>query len=173
MSDPKLAEVIRVGIKMENEGRETYEQAASRSTNPFAKQMFASLASDEQRHADWFRRLGEDAGVASELLQGPAPEEFLQGVSSVFKQFRQQIEGKPADADDIKSIETALGLEEMSYKAYAEAAAEADDPDVKKLLGRVATEENNHYRILDDAKLYLTDPEKWNIQQEKPLIDGG
>lgn len=38
---------------------------------------------------------------------------------------------------------------------------------------KIALEENEHSRILDDTLLYLTDPAQWQIKEEKPLIDGG
>jgi len=34
-------------------------------------------------------------------------------------------------------------------------------------------EQNEHFRLLEDTLLYLTDPVEWNFKEEKPLIDGG
>lgn len=171
MSKTKIAEVINTGIEIEGEGLKVYEDAAARSTNPFTKQMFASLANDERRHAEWFRRLGEDVGVAGSLLKVGAPDDFKKRIQGVFKELREQIEGKPAEARDVEAIEIALGLEEKSYDLYAGAAKDASG-DVKDVLQRIAAEENNHYKVLDDVLLYLTDPEKWNIKEENPVIDG-
>ena len=171
MSETNIAEVINTGIQIEGEGLKVYEDAAARSTHPFAKQMFASLANDERRHAEWFRRLGEDMGVAASLLKVGAPDDFKKSIQGIFKELREQIEGKPADTNDVEVIRVALGLEEKSYDLYSGAAENASG-DVKDVLLRIAAEENNHYKILDDVLLYLTDPEKWNIKEENPVIDG-
>lgn len=172
MSESNIAEYIRAGLEMETQGLEMYELAAANSTHPFAKEMFLSLAGDERRHAEWFKKLGESLGMAGDLLSGPAPEAFLTSIQGIFAGLREEIDGKPADTDDLEVIRTALGLEEKAYQFYSEAAEKADDADTVAILSRMAKEENNHYRILDDVLLYLTDPEKWNIKEENPLIDG-
>ena len=173
MSDDRIARVFRAGLAMEEEGIRTYEAAATRSPHPFARKMFQSLAKDERRHAEWFRHMAEERGVDPAEVGRVDPDGFGKTVRAVFGELRAQIDGMPADADDIRAIDVALGLEEQSYKMYHDAAETASGPDAKALLDLIAREENNHYAILDDAKLYLTDPEKWNIKEENPLIDGG
>lgn len=173
MSEDRMADTIRTGIAMEAEGLRAYQEAATRTSHPFAKEMFLSLASDEKRHQEWFEALAAKRGIAPAPLDHLDPDGFLKSIREVFGKLRGQLGAVAVDADDIKAIDAALGLEEESYKLYAEAAKAAADPDEKALLEFVAHEENNHYRILDDTKLYLTDPEKWNIKEENPLIDGG
>ena len=63
-------------------------------------------------------------------------------------------------------------MEEKAYFYYTGAAKTMADAQEKKILLKIAEEENEHFRILNDTRLYLTYPEMWNIIQEKPVIDG-
>ena len=67
----------------------------------------------------------------------------------------------------------ALEVEKKSYDHYSAGAETTDDERVKKILLRIADEENEHYAILADTRLYLTNPTEWNLKEERPLIDGG
>ncbi len=64
-------------------------------------------------------------------------------------------------------------MEEHSYRYYVKAAKALRDAKEKEILRKIAEEENAHFRILSDTRLYLTYPEMWHIIQEKPVIDGG
>ena len=172
MEPNRLAEIISAAVDMENEGMRVYEDAAGRTAHAFAREMFRSLANDERRHAEWLDKLGTDLGAAPSLLAAAEPEAFARSMREVFAEMRQTLEGAQADADDIQAIDLAMGLEQEAYNVYTDAAAQAADPAAAELLRAIAEEENNHYRILDDTRLYLTDPEKWNIKEENPLIDG-
>lgn len=173
MASLTIAEVVTAGIKMEKEGEKVYRDAAAKTRHPFAKEMFLSLANDERRHGEWFLKMGESLGVARDLVsKTSAPDAFVGQMRETFGKLRAKAEGVKASADDLKVIDLALGLEEKSFDIYSQAAAAATDPAVKKVLDFVAKEENNHYRILADVKLYLSDPGKWNIKEESPLIDG-
>jgi rubrerythrin len=74
---------------------------------------------------------------------------------------------------DIKAIDLALGMEEKAYAYYTDAAKAMTDGQEKDILLKIAEEENEHFRILSDTRLYLTYPQMWHIIQEKPVIDGG
>jgi len=168
-----MGKVFRVGLEMELEGLRVYEAAAANSNHAFAKQMFRGLANDEKRHAAWFRKLAEERGVAPADVSAVDPDGFLKTIRAIFSELREQIEGAGAETDDIQAIDLALGLEDKAYTMYHEASEAADNADEKAVLELIAREENNHYAILADTRLYLTDPEKWNIKEEGPLIDGG
>ena len=73
----------------------------------------------------------------------------------------------------VEVIKTAMQLEKKAYDAYMEWAGVTDNPTEEDILKKIALEENEHWRILDDTLLYLTNPAEWNIKEEKPLIDGG
>ena len=172
MGAMNITEAINAGIKVEQEGRAVYEDAAKKTSHRFARAMFESLAGDEQRHEEWFRKLADDMGVAGALTAGLAPDAIVTRIRTLFSEMRSEIDANAPSADDIAVLDVALGLEEKSYEMYSQAAKTAEDPAVREVLEFIAAEENNHYRILDDLRLYLTDPEKWNIKEENPLIDG-
>jgi rubrerythrin len=170
----KRSDALGVAIKMEQEGRKFYKQAAAASKNPLTKKMFLSLATDEQRHEKIFREMAEKAGMvptAAKDLKGLAllqrAEEIFRGVA------RKAKSAAKTNADDIKALDIALDMEVQSYNYYTNAAKVLRDAREKEVLRKIADEENVHFRILNDARLYLTYPEMWFIIQEKPVIDGG
>ena len=136
--------------------------------------MFESLAADERRHVEIFQALAAREGVrpaAAEELDREGP---LKRMSAIFRDAAANIkEVLTADSDDIKAIDVAKGMEEKAFAFYAEAARGCASPVEKRILLKIAAEENEHYRILDDTRLYLTYPEMWFIKEEKPVIDGG
>ena len=88
-------------------------------------------------------------------------------------QSRQVKEDLNAEDDQVKAIDIALGMEESAYKFYKDTADACENADAKEMLLKIANEENEHYRILDDTRLYLTNQAEWFIKEEKPVIGGG
>ncbi|MGA9348803.1 MAG: ferritin family protein, partial [Anaerolineae bacterium] len=75
-------------------------------------------------------------------------------------------------AGDLAVLEFGMNVEEEFYKMYEKAAAETDHP-----LGRQAYQflmkwENRHYKILQDARDYLSDNKHWWDDWELPFFEG-
>ena len=170
----KRSEALGIAIKMEKEGQSFYLKAMNLTDDPFVKSMFHSLAEDEMRHAEIFRSMADEVGVKPAALEAIDKEGPTKRISAVFREAARKVrEDLKPDDDQIKILDIALGMEQKAYDFYHETAQLCDDPKEKEILGKIANEENEHYRILDDTKLYLTNQAEWNIKEEKPLIDGG
>ncbi len=170
----RRSEALGIAVRMENQGMDFYRKASEQSSHPFEKRMFLSLVQDEKRHAEIFRQMAEREGVRPSTLDEMNREGPIKRISAIFRDVATQIkqELKPDD-DDIKVIDIAKGLEEKAYDFYSSTAKQITDAAEKALFEKIAAEENEHWRILDDTKLYLTDPAQWHLKEEKPLIDGG
>ena len=94
-------------------------------------------------------------------------------IQSIFKGAAAKARKSFRSTDEVvQAIDFALGMEEKAYFFYAGAAKAMADAQEKQILLKIAEEENEHFRILNDTRLYLTYPEMWHIIQEKPVIDG-
>ena len=170
----KRSDALGVAMHMEQEGIKFYTKAGERSANERGQRMFFSLVKDEQRHLEIFQEMAEREGVrpsrAGELDESSPVSRIgplFKGAAAKLKQAMKSSDG------DIKAIDLALGMEQKAYSYYTDAATAMADGREKKILLKIAEEENEHFRILNDTRLYLTYPQMWHIIQEKPVIDGG
>lgn len=170
----KRSDALGVAVKMEQEGSKYYKKAAKAAKNPLGKKMFLSLAKDEERHEKLFKEMAREAGVdpsdAGEIKRLELHKRMEELFRAVAKKAKKAAK---ADDNDIKAIDIALGMEEESYKYYTDAAKGIQDSAEGEILRRIADEENEHFKILNDTRLYLAYPQMWYIMQEKPVIDGG
>lgn len=170
----KRSEALGIAVRMERQGMELYRKASERTVHPFAKKMFLSLVEDEKRHEEIFQRMAEAAGVRPSAVDEMDKEGPLERISAIFRETALQLnEELRPDDDDIKVMDIAKDLERKAYDFYTAAAKQMSDALEKTAFERIAAEENEHWRILDDTKLYLTNPAEWHIKEERPLIDGG
>ncbi len=168
----KRSDALGIAIHMEQEGIRFYSKAAEQAENARVKKMFASLVKDEERHRAIFQEMAEQEGVRpsrADELEESSPGETVQ---SIFKGAAAKVKKSRRSTDEVQAIDIALGMEEKAYFFYTGAAKTMTDAQEKGILLKIAEEENEHFRILNDTRLYLTYPEMWNIIQEKPVIDG-
>jgi len=168
----KRSDALGIAIHMEEEGIRFYSKAAGQAENRLVKKMFASLSKDEERHRAIFQEMAAQEGVRpsrADELDDSSPAKRIQ---SIFKAAAAQVKKSRRSTDEVQAIDIALGMEEKAFFLYAGAAKTVTDAQEKEILLKIAEEENEHFRILNDTRLYLTYPEMWNIIQEKPVIDG-
>ena len=87
MNDTKkhIAEVLKRGMKGEEDGRFFYNLLAQKATNPEAKRKLENLRDDEVRHKETLRRLYEQH-IGGEV--GELPTHGLTALSEVFERGR-------------------------------------------------------------------------------------
>ncbi len=167
----KISDALGIAVQMEQEGQRFYAEAAEKMTHPFGRRMFLSLAKDEQRHERVFRQMAREEGVRPGEMDEINQEGPIKRIRAIFREAAK--DAISPGADDVEAIKAAMKLEEAAYQFYSETAESSDNATERSVLEKIALEENEHFRILDDTLLYLTDPAEWNIKEEKPLIDGG
>ena len=169
----KRSDALGIAIRMEEEGIRFYSKAAAQSGQTLVRRMFESLVKDEERHRAIFQEMATQEGVRpsrADELDESSPAKRIQ---SIFKGAAAKVKKALRSSDEIvQAIDIALGMEEKAYFFYAGAAKTMAAAQEKQILLKIAEEENEHFRILNDTRLYLTYPEMWNIIQEKPVIDG-
>ena len=78
-----------------------------------------------------------------------------------------------AEAEELEILRGAMEVEKRGYSMYSQAAAEVESARARELFLHLATEEQNHYRLLSNTFEFMRDPEQWHGFDESPMLDGG
>jgi rubrerythrin len=129
-----LEEVISFAMQKEAGAAALYEEAAKLSKRPDAKAMFNELAAEERKHREILENL-ERKDVSKYTLER-IPDMKM-------SEYMRDVEFHP-DMEYQDILILAIKREEKSRDLYADLAAHADDPELKKLFQALAQEEAKH-----------------------------
>ncbi len=178
---------LRRAIENEREGYRFFLEASERSPDPAGQGTFRSLARDEERH---LALLLVEHNAISAGEGWVDPEEAIKrkvAVDITKPLFPGEVlasqEESPFDATfaaydvgklegDLAVLEFGMKVEEEFYKMYKKAAAEIADPQGRHAYEFLMREENRHYKLLQDARNYLSDNQHWWDDWEKPFFEG-
>ncbi|MFH2036276.1 MAG: ferritin family protein [Candidatus Zixiibacteriota bacterium] len=152
-----MQDIFKFAMKMEIDGKMYYEKQAAKTDNPKLKEILLTLAEEENRHIEVFRRLSEnidDIGSGDILAGG----ETLKKVQNIFEKLSSGEEKVPFGGDAISVWTEALRTEEKAEQFYRIKADEDSNKGRKKLLNRIADEEKNHIMMIDSILMFMKDP---------------
>ncbi len=156
--------ILDFAMQMELDGRAFYKNGAAGTTNPQIKQIFETLAEEEHRHYQVFKKLRDgDSTSPADLAPAGATVAAFKSI------FRQMVEsGKQTLAGDTKRDlwKDAREVEIKSEKMYRDAAAAEADPTKKDMLNRIAEEEKAHIYLIDNMIQFLSDPNSFAASQD-------
>jgi rubrerythrin len=160
--EPALA-AIEVAIQNELAGQRFYDEASRHCIDVWAKDVFATLASDEERHTQLL--LGEH-GSLSRNGQWLPPEDAMTAGEKVditriaFSTTGPDAELFPAEQavsdaidrtwDDLAAIAFGINLERAAISLYQKHAGAAGDPAAVRAFRFLVGEEERHYKQLVD-----------------------
>jgi rubrerythrin len=162
-----LSKAIETAVKMETDAMKFYNEAAQKTTHPFAKRMFQGFIRDESRHLKMLKDIlsGMDLKIVS---LHPKAE-----IRTVFSDLKEQMmERISVSTDEIEAVQVALDFETKGFEFYKKSAAEATDEREKALFSALAGEEQEHYSILQNTYSFLKDTGNWFMWQEQGIIEG-
>ena len=154
MNIPNLLDAVRIVKENEKLAMESYADA-SKKINPLGKALFEQLSEFEKYHYERLTALEKSL------------EESGQFINYVGKEFilPPRLEIKFVDEPGRKSImeiiTEARKVETTAEKAYANLAAQLDDPQGHAMFVRLSEEEHKHYEILTDAFWSLNQTASW------------
>lgn len=142
-------DALEKAIQIEKNGRRFYLQAAKRITDQRGKEVFLSLANEEEKHLriveKQYDSLSKGKGwLALAKAKGEVDLEkplFPQGKKALEKMVRP-------DDSDLDALLLALGFESDSYELYRKGYAETDDPQGKAMYEYLADMEWEHFETL-------------------------
>jgi rubrerythrin len=174
--------ILRRGMSLERDGYNFYVQAAERASGKRGKAVFLDLAAQEEQHLRLmlaeYRALEEGRGwipyeeaMQADFALDPAspdlPGEEPSDPMPVFTPDREV-----SLAGDIAALKFGMETEQISRELYAQAAQEVDDPQARQAYKFLVSQEEEHYRLLQNTHEYLTQNQTWWDSEELPFFTG-
>ncbi len=177
MSDDvgKCIEILKDAIAFEEEGIRFFSEKAKTAGSEVERNLFRSLAKDEQGHRAHLIELRDELVSRNDLIvleqatdheHRPAREIF----ESAMSEAQDPYDYKP---EDLEILQGAMEVERKGYQMYSKAAASMESAAARELFEHLAAEEQTHYQLLSNAHDYIKDPEGWHGYDEGPMLDGG
>lgn len=169
---------LNEALKLEERGRAGYRKAEAEAGDPLAKELFGRLAELEDDHVERFKEIFQQV---SQHRHWPAsarhklPQALAQGaLRSWFLKPLLKNKNRFKNADIEAAVQTGVDFEQASVAFYQDnlARAQGAAPGEREFLAAMAAEEQIHLEILNELKLYYTDPEAWSLQMDHALLDG-
>ena len=151
-------DIFEYAMKMEIDGKKYYEEHAARTKSPELKEILLTLAEEETRHFNFFKKMkeGEIEGAVDALKTKTST---IKTVKNIFIELSENNDKVTFD-DDVVSVWTeALRIEEKSEKFYRDKAKEEKNTRKKELLNAIADEEQRHIYMIDGILTYLKHPD--------------
>lgn len=151
MADSKKAlEVLSQALRLEQEGRAFYLQAAEGTLSEKARATFLSLAGDEELHAEMIlRQLHSIEGGGSYVLLPDLTAREIDLGAKLFPPNRRDAEKKVgANPNELDALHVALENEIRSYDLYRAAAKQSDDPAGRRMYEWLTEAELTHFNLL-------------------------
>jgi len=155
-----MNDIFDFAMKMEEDGRDYYEEMASKTKIPALKKILTGLADDERRHYKIFKGLKEKhADEVSELSKEST--KIVSTAKNVFEEIKDQDIEVDSQADAVEVWDHARDIEKKSEDFYREKADEVPEGEAKKLLLKIADEEHKHWALIESVMRFLNRPKTW------------
>lgn len=162
----KLAEItdikdaIKTAIQMEKDGFSFYKTAAVQTESEAGRDIFESLAQDEEVHLDVFQKMFEEKIGRDEWDDLVNSSKKYQDIP-IFPKDLKSVEGTNPDVNDIDAIRMAMDSEKEAIDYYTEMWTTITDDEVKKIIDKIIEQEKNHYFLLQQEFDHLDCTGAW------------
>jgi len=147
-------DIFEYALQMEKDGEDYYHEIADKTGNRGLKDVMNMLADEEKNH---FRAI---KGM-KEKLYSLAQTNIVEDVKNVFVRMRQSGEVFEPGESEVEMFRKAQEIETESRDFYDEKSKEVEDGDQKRLLERLASEEQKHYNMLENIIDFVCKPNRW------------
>lgn len=143
-----LSDGLLKAIQAENYGQNFYLMAAGSTRDPKGKEVFQTLAAEEEEHAA-FLKAHYDSVIKSGKLDDSVSLGHRVDLADAWPIFSEQLKARIKDASfEMTSLSIGIQLEQNAMNFYREQADRHDDDDVKKLFRFLSEWESGHYKAL-------------------------
>ncbi|MEM0344151.1 MAG: ferritin family protein [Thermoplasmata archaeon] len=160
MSKEDAVSILTDAVEMEFQGRQFYEDVATRAKHPRTRAVFSSLANHERRHAEV---IAEELARIKEGKEWKSLDELRSSLGghprlSVFEEPRfRRLEFDPA-AGEIEALKLGIEVEKKSIDYYRNAGARSLEPKAREVFNWLVGQEAGHLIILEAEYEYRSNP---------------
>ena len=145
-----------------------YGQAAGKAQIPEVRNMFLSIAEEEQKQFEAISAMPGRAGARSRTAAA-----IRKMISALKKREDRLLERIGANTDEVEALRIAMDIEAESIRFYVKLLRETKAPAQKEIVGKMLREEQQRYTTFENTCLYLSDPAGWYMWNEQSFTDGG
>jgi rubrerythrin len=147
-------DIFDFAIQMERDGEQFYRDAAARTPHKGLQTILILLAEDEKKHARVITDMHRETGDME-------PTAVLDRAKNVFVQMKAFGGRIDLSGDEAALYSEAMVLEQRSIDFYLDRAEQVRSEDQKALFRRLADEEQQHYRLLQEMAELIKQPRTW------------
>ena len=158
--------IFNLAIALEREIEAFYKKLSEKTDSPGLKKIFLQLAADEEKHYQAVEALKRGVG------DWPMVESLL--LTEADDLFKRLVQERPSflESDDLPEIyRYAMSVEADSSRLYRNAAEQEKKPEVKKVLAKIAAEEEKHFILVENLYNFVNAPNEFLAWQEFSNID--
>ena len=153
---------LEKAIRIEKDGRRFYLQAAERTNDQRGKEIFLSLAHEEEEHLRIVEKEYDSLSKGKGWLALAKATGEVDLRSPLFPPGREALEKMVrSDDSDLDALLLALGFENKSYELYRKGYTETDDPQGKAVYEYLADMEREHFETLMRNYEHLSRTGSW------------
>jgi rubrerythrin len=148
MESKKTAvDILKTAILLERRGKAFYNQVAQQTESKSAKKIFEMMAEEEDAHIHFLSRQFANFQKNHAFLEN---DDFVdvddtEAVEILSEQLKKEISAAGFEA---AAISAAIDFENKAIEVYSQRAAEATDPNEKKMYQMLADWEKGHHYLL-------------------------
>ena len=170
-----LTSAVKLAIELEKKGYDLYTKTARESDHPVISSTFLGLAQRELEHIKrievLYAEISKETINYQKIQEISVPVDKQTILNLIMDNLKGRLSVKPKTAVS-PVYEIALQLEKDSYNYYKKLSGELKDPPLAQFFEILAAEENEHYSIIQESKLYLEHPGDWFNAHERWIVEG-
>jgi len=148
MHHEKALDIIKGAILLERKGKAFYEATAHNTSSNAVKEVFETMAAEEEKHIDILSKHYESLvreGKLSQIEYTDQPENISTQVLT--KRIRDEITAASYEAS---AISAAMAMEDNAIRFYSQRATTTTDNLEKELFNWLSNWEKTHLQFLSD-----------------------
>jgi rubrerythrin len=165
-------EALKLALTNEEKERDFYLAHAKRTKDALGRQMFESIAADENEHYTRLVELHKKLSERNKWPEGFSTDIPTRVIDALGRLVKEATDSPESDEDDVKAVKTAIEFEQKGEDSYARLADGAKDKAEKRFFGLLSSMEREHRLSLEDTLEYFTDPQEWLERKGGRHLDG-
>lgn len=164
---------LRVALKMEEEGKAFYLEAAEASGNELGSKLFRKLAAEEDIHREVFKHIYEKIKAKNQWPDAGFTPDQGKTLKTVFAEAMEKIDKQyKANNAELEAVKTGIDMENKTLDYYRERSGKTILESERELYDSLAAQESEHSRLLQDYYDFLNDPAAYFVKTEHTSMDG-
>lgn len=170
----KTVAALEIAIQMEIDGKEYYQKVSQTSGNRLGRELFQSLAAEEDIHRKKFEEIYQALRDKKAWPKTDFRPDRGKRLRTIFARATEAMgpKTKPLSTESA-AVQTAMDMENKTYDFYKSRSKIAAYEAERGYYEALAAQERGHYLVLLDYDEYINNPAAWFVAKEHPSLDGG